>query len=156
MVETPTVEQIRRARGRLGDLVATTPVWPWRSAQLAELIGESTAVTLKLELFQYTGSFKPRGALTVMLDLDRPTLERGVTAVSAGNHAIAVAYAAQLLDTTAKVVMPKQRQSVSCCALSRLRRRGRAAWTMCRRPFNACSRSRQKKAVWRFIPSRAR
>jgi threonine dehydratase len=62
---------------------------------------------LKLELFQYTGSFKPRGALTVMLNLDQATLARGVTAVSAGNHAIAVAFAAQLLGTTAKVVMPK-------------------------------------------------
>jgi threonine dehydratase len=42
-----------------------------------------------------------------MRNLDQPTLDKGVTAVSAGNHAIAVAFAAQLLGTTAKVVMPK-------------------------------------------------
>jgi threonine dehydratase len=42
-----------------------------------------------------------------MLSLEADALARGVTAVSAGNHAIAVAYAAQLLGTTAKVVMPK-------------------------------------------------
>jgi threonine dehydratase len=70
-------------------------------------LGAETQVFLKLELFQYTGSFKLRGALSVMLDLDRAALERGVTAVSAGNHAIAVAYAAHLLGATAKVVMPK-------------------------------------------------
>jgi threonine dehydratase len=42
-----------------------------------------------------------------MLDLDPAALARGVTAVSAGNHAIAVAYAARALGTTAKVVMPQ-------------------------------------------------
>jgi threonine dehydratase len=62
---------------------------------------------LKEELFQRTGTFKPRGALSVMLDLPADALARGVTAVSAGNHAIAVAYAAQVLGSTAKVVMPK-------------------------------------------------
>ncbi len=60
---------------------------------------------LKLELFQFAGTFKPRGALLNMLVLDDDQLGRGVTAVSAGNHAIAVAYAARELGTTAKVVM---------------------------------------------------
>src|SRR5688500_16786709 len=66
-----------------------------------------TRVLLKEELFQKTGTFKPRGALSVMLDLDPPALARGVTAVSAGNHAMAVAYAAGVLGTTARVVMPR-------------------------------------------------
>jgi threonine dehydratase len=64
-------------------------------------------VVLKEELFQRTGSFKPRGALSVMTALDPPALARGVTAVSAGNHAMAVAYAARALGTTARVVMAK-------------------------------------------------
>jgi threonine dehydratase len=64
-------------------------------------------VFLKLELFQYTGTFKPRGALSNMLALSSEELERGVTAVSAGNHAIAVSYAARVLGTHAKVVMPR-------------------------------------------------
>ena len=64
-----------------------------------------TRLNLKLELFQHTGSFKARGALAVMLALDARTLARGVTAVSAGNHAIAVAWAAGILGTHAKVVM---------------------------------------------------
>jgi threonine dehydratase len=62
---------------------------------------------MKEELFQRTGSFKPRGALTVMLDLDTAALARGVTGVSAGNHAISLAYSARCLGTTAKVVMPR-------------------------------------------------
>jgi threonine dehydratase len=62
---------------------------------------------LKLELFQRAGTFKPRGALTVMMQLDAAALARGVTAVSAGNHAMAVAYCSQVLESHAKVVMPK-------------------------------------------------
>lgn len=100
------LEDIRQARQRLGDLVLTTPVIQWRSREKDRLLGD-TCVFLKLELLQYGGSFKPRGALMQMFDLDEAALGRGVTAVSAGNHAIAVSYAANVLGTTAKVVMPK-------------------------------------------------
>lgn len=105
--DIPTLAEIRETRTRLGDRVVETPVWQWRSRDVLDSLGEGTEIFLKLELFQATGSFKPRGALSVMLELDPASLARGVTAVSAGNHAIAVAYAAQLLGTTAKVVMPK-------------------------------------------------
>ncbi|MEE8539933.1 MAG: threonine/serine dehydratase, partial [Woeseiaceae bacterium] len=50
-------------------------------------------------------TFKPRGALSVMLGLDSQQKEAGVTAVSAGNHAIATAFAARAVGTSAKVVM---------------------------------------------------
>jgi threonine dehydratase len=103
----PTLAAIRATRQLLGDLVETTPVRRWRGAALEAALGPGTEVILKEELFQRTGSFKPRGALAVMLDLPRETLARGVTAVSAGNHAMAVAYAARVTGTTAKVVMPK-------------------------------------------------
>lgn len=106
-MEIPSLAQIEALRERLGDRVLETPVWHWNEPDLRRRIGDDTQVFLKLELFQRTGSFKPRGALAVMLDLDRETLARGVTAVSAGNHAIAVAFAAQMLQTSAKVVMPK-------------------------------------------------
>lgn len=106
-MDFPTIEAIRANRRRLGDLVRETPVWHWQGLDLDSIIGADTTVLLKLELFQHTGSFKPRGALTVMLDLDADELPRGVTAVSAGNHAIAVGFSARLLGTTAKVVMPK-------------------------------------------------
>ncbi|MBW7884766.1 MAG: threonine/serine dehydratase [Caldilineaceae bacterium] len=106
-MDYPSIEEIRAHRERLGELVRTTPVWQWQAEDLAQIVGEETVVFLKLELFQFTGSFKPRGALTVMLDMDPADRANGVTAVSAGNHAIAVAFAAGLLQTTAKVVMPK-------------------------------------------------
>ena len=102
-----TLDQIRATRRLLGSRVAETPVWHWQDRDLAAIVGSDTQVLLKLELFQHTGTFKPRGALTVMLSLEPAVLARGVTAVSAGNHAIAVAYAAKLLGTSAKVVMPK-------------------------------------------------
>lgn len=106
-MKPPTLAEIAANRERLGDLVLETPVWRWRNREITEVIGLETEVFLKLELFQHTGTFKPRGALTTMLSLDKATLAKGVTAVSAGNHAIAVSFAAKLLDTTAKVVMPK-------------------------------------------------
>jgi threonine dehydratase len=105
--DQPTLERIRATRERLGDRVDTTPVRLWRDALLERRLGPGARVLLKEELFQRAGSFKPRGALSVMLDLTPEALARGVTAVSAGNHAMAVAYAAGVLNTTAKVVMPK-------------------------------------------------
>ncbi len=101
----PTLAEIRRARESLGELVRQTPVWPWRGRRIRERVGEETDVVLKLELFQHAGTFKPRGALVNMLALDDEARARGVTAVSAGNHAMAVAYAAQVLGTSARVVM---------------------------------------------------
>ncbi len=107
MSELPTLAAIRATRALLGERVLTTPVREWNDRALSSSVGPQTRVFLKEELFQRTGSFKPRGALAVMLDLSREALERGVTAVSAGNHAMAVAYAAGALGTTARVVMPK-------------------------------------------------
>ena len=66
-----------------------------------------TRVTAKLEVFQRSGTFKARGALSNILRLDSERLRVGVTAMSAGNHAIAVAYAAMVAGTHAKVVMQK-------------------------------------------------
>lgn len=106
-IQIPTPRQIEQAREKLGDRVRRTPTWQWQSDVADRLLSEETNIYLKLELLQYAGSFKPRGALMNMLDLSDEQLNHGVTAVSAGNHAIAVAYAAQSLGTTAKVVMPK-------------------------------------------------
>ena len=106
-VEAPTIEAIRANRARLGDLIVTTPIRLLVDDAVAAAVGDSTLVWLKEELFQRTGSFKPRGALSVMLDLDPSALARGVTGVSAGNHAISLGYCARILGSTATVVMPK-------------------------------------------------
>lgn len=104
--QAPSLNDIRDAREALGDLVAETPTWHWVHDELAERLGADAEIHLKLELFQRTGTFKPRGAITNMRALDSHALQRGVTAVSAGNHAIAVAYAARALGSHAKLVMP--------------------------------------------------
>ena len=106
-IDAPDIDAIRANRARLGSLIVTTPVRELVDDALAAAVGASTTVWLKEELFQRTGSFKPRGALTVMLDLDAAALTRGVTGVSAGNHAISLGYCAKKLGTTAHVVMPK-------------------------------------------------
>lgn len=106
-LEIPTPRKINLAREKLGEKVRKTPVWEWKGDVAEKLAGKKAGIFLKMELFQHAGSFKPRGALMNMFELSPDQLEKGVTAVSAGNHAIAVAYAAKTLGTTAKVVMPR-------------------------------------------------
>lgn len=107
MADHPSLQTIRANRARLGERILTTPIRLLDDPALARVVGGQTRVWLKEELFQRTGSFKPRGALSVMLELDEPALARGVTGVSAGNHAISLAYCAQVLGSSAKVVMPR-------------------------------------------------
>ncbi len=108
IVDPPTLTEIAAMRERLGDLVVETPVHRWRGEAIAAMLPADTVPVLKLELFQHTGSFKARPALANLISLTPEARARGVTAVSAGNHAIAVAYAAKRLGTTAKVVMFKK------------------------------------------------
>ena len=104
-VEDLTANEIRDARARLGPRVLTTPVLQWEDPMLAARLPEGTRLALKLELFQRTGSFKARGALLNTDLLDEAQKQRGITAISAGNHAIAAAFAAREAGTHAKVVM---------------------------------------------------
>jgi threonine dehydratase len=65
-------------------------------------------VTVKYETMQATGSFKERGALVKLAALSPEECRRGVIAMSAGNHAQAVAYHARMLGLAATIVMPEQ------------------------------------------------
>ena len=65
---------------------------------------DSSPLLLKLELFQHTGSFKPRGAFANLLMRDVPAA--GVAAASGGNHGAAVAFAAMKLDKPARIFVP--------------------------------------------------
>ena len=105
-LDIPTLDEIGATRRRIDPYIVRTPVWRWQSRTVEGAFGPDAEIWLKLELFQKTGTFKPRGAVNDLLQLDDADRERGVTAVSAGNHAIAVAYAAQIFGITAKVVMP--------------------------------------------------
>ena len=98
-----TLDLIRQAASRLQGLVHRTPLV--HSAALSARLGAQ--VYLKLECLQKTGSFKPRGAFNKMLSLSAEERRRGVVAVSGGNHAQGVAYAARHLGLSAVIAMPE-------------------------------------------------
>jgi threonine dehydratase len=98
-----SLESICRAQHRLRGRVHRTPLV--HSTALSSLLG--ARVYLKLECLQKTGSFKPRGAFNKMLSLSEEERGRGVVAVSGGNHAQGVAYAARELGISAVIAMPQ-------------------------------------------------
>lgn len=102
----PAISAIRETATRIAPHVTRTPVVDYYGSQIARHV-DASRVTLKLELMQKTGSFKARGAVNVVQQLSREQKERGITAFSAGNHAIATAYAAQAAGISAKVAMPE-------------------------------------------------
>lgn len=99
----PDIEEIRALKERLAGTIVETPVI--RCVAIEKVIGGDTRVFAKLEFLQRTGTFKARGALATLSSLSQEQMAAGVTAVSAGNHAIATAFAADAVGTTAKVVM---------------------------------------------------
>ena len=96
-------EDIEEARARIRDLVFYSPCA--RAEMLSQQLG--CEVFLKLENLQRTGSFKDRGSLNKMLQLDAAQRASGVITASAGNHAQGVAFAAGLCGIDATVVMPE-------------------------------------------------
>jgi threonine dehydratase len=99
----PSVEQVRALRDRLGSAIMRTPML--RCAALEQHFGADIRIHAKLEFLQSTGTFKARGALSALNDLSDEQRAMGVTAVSAGNHAVATAYAAHTVGSSAKIVM---------------------------------------------------
>jgi threonine dehydratase len=93
---------IRDAAARIAPLLHRTPVFA------TETLGRRAGarLMLKCESFQKTGSFKPRGALNVVLSLSAERRARGLITVSAGNHAQAVAWVARAVGVPCTVVMP--------------------------------------------------
>jgi threonine dehydratase len=98
-----SLEDIRAAAARIDGAVERTPFLPSRT--LSRLTG--CELYLKFENLQFTASFKERGALNKLLSLSDAERKRGVVAMSAGNHAQAVAYHAARLGIPAVIVMPK-------------------------------------------------
>lgn len=103
----PELSDIRATQALLAPHLVRTPLVSWASPTLARLLGDDAKLFLKLELFQVTGTFKARGALTWALSLTPEEKARGITAVSAGNHAIAAAFAARAIKAPARVVVLK-------------------------------------------------
>jgi threonine dehydratase len=100
---TVTLDSVRDAAGAIVGSVVVTPFL--RSQTLSELTGAD--VWIKYENQQFTAAFKERGALNKLLSLSREERARGVLAVSAGNHAQAVAYHSKRLGIRAVIVMPR-------------------------------------------------
>jgi threonine dehydratase len=100
---TVTIDSVRAAQARLAGHVENTPCL--HSRTLSQITGAE--VYLKFENLQFTASFKERGALSKLSTLTPAQRERGVIAVSAGNHAQGVAYHAQRLGIPAVIVMPR-------------------------------------------------
>jgi threonine dehydratase len=97
-----TLANIETARRVIAGAVLRTPMLP--APRLSALTGAE--VFVKYENLQVTNSFKDRGALTKLASLDAEERARGVIAMSAGNHAQAVAYHAARLGIPATIVMP--------------------------------------------------
>jgi len=102
------VADVEAAAGRLAGHVVQTPCL--QSRTLSAIAG--CEVWLKFENLQFTASFKERGALNRLLLLSAPERERGVLAISAGNHAQGVALHAGRLGIPATIVMPRFTPSV--------------------------------------------
>ena len=98
-----TLETIRAAAAALHGHVVRTPLVP--AFRLSRQLG--CELFLKCENFQVTGSFKDRGACNKLMSLTPEQAEKGVIAMSAGNHAQGVAYHAQRLGIPATIVMPE-------------------------------------------------
>ena len=99
-----TADQIRDTAVRLDGQIIRTPML--EAPMLSRNLG--CDLFLKLECLQHTSSFKARGALNAMLGLNDQQRQLGVIAMSAGNHAQAVAYHAEHMGIQATIVMPAQ------------------------------------------------
>ncbi|HEY1340796.1 MAG TPA: threonine/serine dehydratase [Bryobacteraceae bacterium] len=95
-------EEIRQTYECIRPHVRRTPVMETAGADFSL---DGVQLSLKLELFQHTGSFKPRGAFANLLSSEIPAA--GVVAASGGNHGVAVAFAARKLGKPARIFVPE-------------------------------------------------
>lgn len=100
---TVDLNVIRRVREQISPHIVQTPLY--RSTTLSDVLQGD--IYLKLENFQFTSSFKERGALAKLNSLTKEERMKGVIAMSAGNHAQALAYHARRMGIRATIVMPR-------------------------------------------------
>ena len=97
------LNDVKAAAQKISSYVRRTPLW--KSETLSNQLG--TNVYLKMELFQKTGSFKPRGAFNQILASGKDALAKGAVAFSGGNFAQGVAYAMLVLGVDTIFCMPE-------------------------------------------------
>jgi threonine dehydratase len=108
--------EVQAAEARIRPYLLTTPALP--AVGLSAEVG--SAVVLKCENLQHTGSFKARGALSKTLALSADELARGIITASTGNHGAAVAHAARIVGAEALVVVPENANPSKLAAIERL------------------------------------
>ncbi|MEO6654690.1 MAG: threonine/serine dehydratase [Pyrinomonadaceae bacterium] len=106
------INDIQAAQTRIAAYVKRTPLE--YSESLSKRLGIN--IYVKYELFQKTGAFKARGAFNKLLSMSDAEREKGVVAVSGGNHAQAVAYSSQVLGVDAVILMPQNTPQVYVAA----------------------------------------
>ena len=111
-IPLPTLADVRDAAAMIAGEVMRTPFLP--APRLSALTGAD--VWVKYENLQVTNAFKERGALTKLMTLSAAERARGVIAMSAGNHAQAVAYHATRLGIPSTIVMPETTPHVKVTA----------------------------------------
>ena len=109
----PTFDDVLQAMKRIAGVVHHTPVMT--SRLLNEISGAE--LFFKCENFQRVGAFKFRGASNAVMSLPQSQLQKGVATHSSGNHAAALALAAQLWGTSAYIVMPENSPAVKVAAV---------------------------------------
>ena len=103
----PVLDKIIAAKAQVQADLIETPVLPLTSTRWDGILPQDADVTVKLELFQQAGSFKARGALLGIRQMDAAQRAAGVVAASGGNHALAVSWAANAAGVDALIAMPK-------------------------------------------------
>lgn len=103
-MEVPTFRDVLRAQRQIRPYLSRTPLH--RYPALDQLIGAE--VYVKQENYQPVGAFKVRGGINLISQLSPDERQRGVIAVSTGNHGQSVAYAARLFGVRARIVVPEK------------------------------------------------
>ena len=98
---------IDRAREVLQGKIVNTPSLELNEDDLREILPDNSEVSIKLELFQQTGSFKARGVAIGLETLEEDKKAQGIVTVTGGNHGIATAWGASQYGISAKIIMPK-------------------------------------------------
>lgn len=103
----PSLHEIAVASDQITSALIRTPVLPLASSSWKDILPPCASATVKLELFQQSGSFKARGAYIGIAGLSPQERKAGVVAASGGNHALAVSWAAKEAGVDALIAMPK-------------------------------------------------
>lgn len=110
------LNDIRTAQARIAGYVRRTPLI--NVSPLKEAVGAGSALYLKLENMQITGSFKARGAVNKLFSLPPEQVKRGIITASGGNHGLGVAYAGWLAKAPVTIYLPKSTPEIKAKKLA--------------------------------------